>query len=131
MNLSLFPISFLAMSQPSVYATSREFRAESAKGFPFEEGAMNNLKIPAGSYGPHITVSGAGHVIVDKQAYADDYLAFALGAMANNPKIAPEIKRLVARAIDLMDERAVARHGYSNSEREKNYVRVPCASRFE
>ena len=58
---------------------------------------------------------------ISSKAYADDILSFTLSMMISNPNIDPEIMRGVAQTIDLMDRRAVDRHGYSHNVDEQEY----------
>jgi hypothetical protein len=86
----------------------------------------NFAKLLPGTYGTTshalITVNADGSVLISPKAYADDVVAFVLGAIANNPTIAAPIKQTLADFVNKMDARAVSRHGYSDSADEKAYA---------
>lgn len=58
---------------------------------------------------------------ISPKAYPDDILSFTLSMMISNPNMNPEIARGVAQTIDLMDKRALERHGYSHNLDEQQY----------
>lgn len=82
----------------------------------------NFAKLAAGQYAKHITVKEDGTIVIGPDAYADDVVAFVAGAIASNPTIGNPIKQHLADFVDAMDERAVARHGYSHSPEEAAFV---------
>lgn len=104
--------------------TSRYFRREAAhkarlvgtttdadvKKSRFYQGKAGTFK--------HITVQDDGTIVIDPKAYADDVVAFVSAAIATNPTIGDEIKQTLVRFVDLMDARAVDRHGYLANHEE-------------
>ena len=79
----------------------------------------NMCKSGAGPCGKNIVVNEDGSVTISRKAYADDVVAFALGCIQSNPTISLDTKLHLARFVDDMDARAVARHGYSYSEPDR------------
>ncbi len=65
-----------------------------------------------------------GTFTVGPGAYVDDVVAFLLGAVKTNPTISGEIKGTLRDFLNRMDRRAVERHGYSASPKEKDYTWV-------
>jgi len=114
------------------YATQREFRNALAR-LPVESDVRsmstpsNFAKLAAGTYGTRshpelVTVQSHGGVWFSKEAFVDDVVAFCAGALRSNPTVSPELKQHLADFVNGMDARAVARHGYSNSEAERAFV---------
>lgn len=83
----------------------------------------NFCKIQPGLY-ENFTVSPEGVISISSKAYPDDVVAFVLGCISSNPTISDDLKLHLAKFLDGMDKRAVDRHGYSNSEVEKNFTWV-------
>lgn len=104
-------------------SSSREFRnVYPTKNSAVWESASNFCKLGAGMCGPNIRVNEDGSMAIAPDAYADDVVAFVLAAIRGNPTIDTATKAHLARFLDDMDARAVARHGYSAaSPRERNY----------
>jgi hypothetical protein len=111
--------------------SSRQFRhAVSTTGLPFDASTQSNFaKVIPGTYGP-ITVQENGDIVISREAYADDVLAFVLGCISSNPTIDPLTKQNLGVVIDMFDARAVFRHGYSGSEEEKNFEWTPVANKY-
>ena len=104
--------------------TDREFRNTfPTQAHPTDLDQPGNLcKIGPGAYGDNVHVDEKGTITISPKAYADDVVAFVLGCMRKNPTVSNEIKGYLAQFLDAMDERAVTRHGYSNSKAEADYV---------
>jgi len=86
-------------------------------------------KMAPGTYGP-ITVNEDGTILIGADAYADDVLAFVLGAIVGNPGIDITIKHTLARVVDQFDQRAVDIHGYSDSPTERDFEWVPVVEAY-
>lgn len=102
--------------------SSRHFRNEPGVDFDAESPSNFAKTRPGVFWGGDkelVRVSQDGSVTFTPGCYVDDVVAFCHGAIASNPTIAPEIKTHLARFIDAMDARAMARHGYSNSKTEQ------------
>lgn len=102
---------------------SRQFRNHIASSPPpiNIERPGNTAKFEAGQFGKNIVVADDGTITISKKAYADDIVAFVLGAIRSNPTIDDTIKANLARFVDEMDKRAVDRHGYSHSKEEADF----------
>lgn len=115
----------------------REFR----NTFPmqphkYDTKSTNNFcRMPVGSYGTKthdvVTVNADYSLTVSKRAFADDVVAFVLGSISSNPTISDDIKAHLARFLDAMDARALARHGYSKSEKEQAHTWTPVTTHYE
>ena len=105
---------------------SRQFRNEARNGImQADELPVQKIDSKIITYNvktPHITANLDGSITIDKGAYVDDVAAFICAAALQNPNIDNSIVAHLQTFIDLMDERAVSRHGYSNSPEEKAYV---------
>lgn len=120
------------------YPTQREFRNAFARlpadAHPVRvnpaDASSNWAQLAVGGYGTVkkpdlITVEQDGAVHISPKAYADDVVAFVLGAIRSNPTIDDSIKQHLADFVNAMDARADKRHGYSNSPDEKAFVWIP------
>jgi len=100
------------------YKTSRQMRHECLSNpIPFKVPVVIQTK-------KHILFTdydNSGSWNISPEAYTDDILSFTLSMMISNPNIDPEIMRGVAQTIDLMDKRALDRHGYSHNLEEQEY----------
>jgi len=86
-------------------------------------------KMEPGTYGP-VTLNADGSILIDASAYADDVLAFVLGAIVGNPSIGITIKHKLATVLDEFDERAVSIHGYSESPEERDFKWEPVVQAY-
>lgn len=109
------------------YNSRREFRNLFPVG-PSEvfngNGKGNIVRLNPGTY-HKITVHEDGSFTVSRDAYVDDVVAFLSGAIATNDTIDYNIKHCLHKFINLMDERAVKRHGYKYNEKEREYKWIP------
>lgn len=114
--------------------TCRSFRNNfSIDGTTRDENSSSRFaQIPAGGYCKNkITVNEDGSVHVSHKVFADELLAFTLGCIRSNPTIPDEIKAKLGEVIDLMDARAVKKHGYSYSPEEAAHEWKSVASAYE
>lgn len=110
------------------YEHARAFRNHLARGVGINytmSTPSNFAKVAPGNYTSdgetRVRVQEDGSIWISRNAYADDVVAFVLGCIRSNPTIADGIKLALADFVDLMDARAVKRHGYSNSQAEKDF----------
>jgi hypothetical protein len=101
--------------------TSRYWRREARNGNLIATTPSDDIVVPVkgrffqglpGTY-KHVTVAPDGTITILPKAFADDVVAFVAGAIASNPNIDDATKAKLREFVDLMDARAVARHGYS------------------
>ena len=77
------------------------------------------IKLPQGQVTQHVFVRADGSMVIDPAAYLDDVISVLLYAALLNPIMDEGVRVLLARTLDRMDARAVARHGYSGSEADR------------
>ena len=117
--------------------SARQWRHDFAPRFCAET-PSNFAKIDPGHYTVYseksdthhriVSVREDGTVEVAPRAYVDDVVAFCYGAIRSNHTIGDDIKAHLARFLDAMDARAVARHGYAgSSDAERTYAWTPLA----
>ena len=110
--------------------TSRAFRNR----FPTEsscdpERPGNWARLPVGTYcAGKIEVRNDGSVLISPDAYVDDVVALAAGAIRLHPGISYDAKSHLHAFIQAMDTRALEIHGYSESAAERNYQWRPFPS---
>lgn len=114
------------------FASQRVFRNMMALGalLTYKETPSKFAKTLPGSYGTQkhndlIRLDATGDVVISKDAYVDDVVAFCFGVIQSNATIDASIKQHLANFVNDMDARAVARHGYSADEAEAAVVWIP------
>ncbi len=87
----------------------------------------NICKLSAGNYcNNKIKVDDEGNFTVSNKAYSDDVIAFISGCISSNPTISNDIKYILHKFINKMDNRAIERHGYKDSrEKEHTWNNLP------
>lgn len=66
----------------------------------------------------HIQVTKDGGFVVSPEAFLDDVVGFAMACASSNPKMDKEIIAKLAEVMDMLDARAMKRHGYKDSPEE-------------
>jgi hypothetical protein len=109
--------------------SSRQFRHEAKNGrlVPIAvNGETVEGRIFRGEVGvyKYIEVKADGPIVIGKEAFVDDVIAFLSACISTNPNITQSVKNYLIDFVDAMDARAVARHGYSADAEEAALVWV-------
>lgn len=85
------------------------------------------IPIPVGEHGPttgDIIKTPEGHILFHRRLFIDDVAAALLSVATANPTIDDDTVLHLARFVELMDQRAMKRHGYEKSTKRARAVQV-------